>query len=102
MRTHSQDARQLYIVYRYRIRTHRICSELQSPIPRHPTSPSGLSPTTPTTHVEGAPLRTVALLCSTSRAAAGLHHGLDYFMDSIDVAERCSLRQALRVVDEEG
>ena len=75
-------------LYRYRVRTYHTCSELQYPTPRHPSSPSGLSPTASRQERPSG----IALLCSTVAHGSGLLCGLDHFMDSIDVAARRCLR----------
>ena len=82
-----------------RVRTYHTCSELQYPTPRHPSSPSGLSPTASCQERPSG----IALLCSTIDClAAWMDHFTVYIIPSIDVAARRCLREALLVVDEEG
>ena len=73
----------------YRVRTltyhTRTCSELQCPTPRHPPSPSGLSPTASRQeHPSG-----VALLCSTGAHSSGLLCGLDHLASFYGFRQRC-------------
>ena len=71
------------------------------PYPASPAEPLGTLTHRPH-HARSAPQARLALLCSTGARGSGLLCGLDHFMDSVNVAARRCLREALRVVDEEG
>ena len=74
-------------LYRYSIITLRVLSQIRDshhtdysaecPTPRHPTSPSGLSPTAPARHVRSA------YCTSTSSAPHALRHRTDHRVRSI-------------------